>query len=297
VTPVPRAKWLPAVAVLGVAITWGVSFAVVKATVGEVSPSRLVGWRFALATLTLLTLRPRVLGDLDRQVVSRGIVLGALLGIGFVLCTIGMQTTSVLISAFVTGTTVVFAPLIAWILLRRRLTTRAAAAVFLALVGLAMITMRSFAVGPGTLLILTAAVLWALHLVALERWSRAGHLYGLTVIQLATSATVALGCQVLLDDWQGFTPPMSGSAAAGIIFGGAATGGAFIALSWAQMRLDTTTTAVIVTLEPLVGAGLGAALGDAWTATTLAGAITVISAVCLVARPSGQTARSRSRCH
>ena len=89
------------------------------------------------------------------------------------LCTIGMQTTSVLISAFVTGTTVVFAPLIAWILLRRRLTTRAAAAVSLALVGLAMITMRSFAVGPGTLLILTAAVLWALHLVALEKWSRA----------------------------------------------------------------------------------------------------------------------------
>jgi drug/metabolite transporter (DMT)-like permease len=122
VTPVPRAKWLPAVAVLGVAITWGVSFAVVKATVGEVSPSRLVGWRFALATLTLLTLRPRVLRDLDRRIVSRGIVLGALPSIGFVLCTIGMQTTSVLISAVVTGTTVVFAPLIAWILLRRRLT-------------------------------------------------------------------------------------------------------------------------------------------------------------------------------
>ena len=211
------------------------------------------------------------------------------------LCTIGMQTTSVLISAFVTGTTVVFAPLIAWILLRRRLTTRAAAAVFLALMGLAMITMRSFAVGPGTLLILAAAVLWALHLVALERWSRAGHLYGRTVIQLATSATVALGCQVLLDDWQGFTPPMSVPAAAGIIFLGA--GGTFIALSWAQTRLDTTTTAVILTLEPLVGAGLGAALGDAWATTTLAGVITVISAVCLVARPSGQTARIRSGCH
>jgi hypothetical protein len=33
---------------------------------------------------------------------------------------------------------------------------------------------------------------------------------------------------------------VSGSAAAGIIFlGGAATGGASIALSWAQTRLDT----------------------------------------------------------
>jgi drug/metabolite transporter (DMT)-like permease len=284
--------------VLGVAIIWGVSFIVVKSTVGEVSPSRLVGGRFVLATLTLLTLRPRVLGDLDRQIVSRGIVLGALLGIGFVLCTIGMQTTSVLISAFVSGTTVVFAPLIARILLRRRLKTRAAAAVFLALVGLAMITMRSFTVGPGTLFILTAAVLWALHLVALERWSRAGRLYGLTVIQLAASAAVALACQVLLDDWQGFTPLMSGSAAAGIIFlGAAATGGAFVTLSWAQTRLDTTTTAVILTLEPLVGAGLGAALGDTWTATTVAGAITVITAVCLVARPGGQTAYCRSGCH
>jgi hypothetical protein len=100
--------------------------------------------------------------------------------------------------------------------------------------------------------------------------SRVGRLYGLTMIQLATSAAVALGCQVLLDDWQGSTPPISRSAAAGIIFlGAAATGGAFVALSWAQTRLDTTTTAVILTLEPLVGAVLGPALGDAWTASTL----------------------------
>ena len=282
--------------VLGIAITWGVSFAVVKATVGEVSPSRLVGWRFVLATLTLLTLRPRVLGDLDRQIVSRGIVLGALLGIGFVLCTIGMQTTSVLISAFVAGTTVVFAPLIAWILLRRRLTTRAATAVFLALVGLAMITMRSFAVGRGTLLILTAAVLWALHLVALERWSRAGRLYGLTVIQLATSAAVALGAKscstagkISLQRCRG--PPQQASfsleppppaAPSSHELGADATG-------HDHDGCDLDTRAV-------GGAGLGAALGDAWTAITLAGAIIVITAVCLVARPSGQTARSRSGC-
>jgi drug/metabolite transporter (DMT)-like permease len=286
-----RAKWLAALAVLSVAITWGVSFAVVKATVGEVSPSRLVGWRFAMATVALLMLRPRVLRELDRRMLARGAVLGALLGIGFVLCTVGMQTTSVLISAFVVGTTVVFAPIIAWIWLGRRLTIRAAAAVLLALLGLAMITVRSFAVGPGTLLILAAAVLWALHLVALERWSRAGRLYGLTLVQLATSAAVALGCQILLDDWQGLWPPMSRSAAAGIIFlGAAATGGAFVALSWAQTRLDATTTAVILCVEPLVGAGLGVALGDPYTPATLAGAIAVLTAVCLVARPRGGTA-------
>jgi drug/metabolite transporter (DMT)-like permease len=298
---VRKAQWPAAIVVLGIAITWGVSFAVVKATIGEVTPSRLVGWRFVVATLTLFTLRPRVVYELDRRIVTQGTALGALLGIGFVLCTVGMQTTSVLISAFVIGSTVVFAPLIALMWLRRRLTTRAAAAVVLALAGLALITMRRLAVGPGMLLILTAAILWAVHLVALERWSRAGRLYGLTLIQLAGSAVIGLGCQVLLDDAQVFWPPRSVSAAGGILFLGAvATGGAFVALSWAQTRLDATTTAVILTLEPLVGAGLGAVLGDPWNATTLVGAAAVLSAVCLVARPQqepvSETAQARRDC-
>jgi drug/metabolite transporter (DMT)-like permease len=148
ITPIWHAKWPAAVLVLGVAITWGASFPVVKSTVGEVSPPRLVGWRFVVATVTLLMLRPRVLYELNRRTLTHGSVLGALLGIGFVLCTVGMQTTSVLISAFVIGTTVVLAPLIAWVWLGHRLTTRAAAAVSLAFVGLAMITVRGFAVGP-----------------------------------------------------------------------------------------------------------------------------------------------------
>jgi drug/metabolite transporter (DMT)-like permease len=282
--PIWRTEWPAAVLVLGAAITWGVSFAVVKATVGEVSPSRLVGWRFVVASFTLLAVRPRVVQELDRRTVARGAVLGAVLGIGFVLCTVGMQTTSVLISAFVIGTTVVFAPLIAWIWLRRRLTTRAAAAVSLAFIGLAMITVRGFAVGPGTLLILAAAVLWAAHLVALERWSCAGRLHALTLVQLAAAAAVALGCLLVFEDGQGIWRPMSVSTAVGIVFLGAiATGGAFVALSWAQARLDSTTTAVILTLEPLVGAGLGVARGDTCTVAILAGGIAVLSAVLLVA--------------
>jgi drug/metabolite transporter (DMT)-like permease len=296
-TPVWRAEWPAAVLVLSVAITWGVSFAVVKATVGEVSPSRLVGWRFVVATVTLLMLRPRVLYELNRRTLTHGSVLGALLGIGFVLCTVGMQTTSVLISAFVIGTTVVLAPLIAWVWLGHRLTTRAAAAVSLAFVGLAMITVRGFAVGPGTLLILAAAVLWAAHLVALARWSRVDRLHGLTLVQLAASAAVALVCLLVFEDGQRLWRPMSASAAVGIVFLGAiATGGAFLALSWAQTRLDPTTTAVILTLEPLVGAGLGVALGDTWTVAILAGGIAVLAAVFLVAWTGRHAVPLNDRC-
>jgi drug/metabolite transporter (DMT)-like permease len=292
-----HAKWPAAVLVLGVAITWGASFPVVKSTVGEVSPPRLVGWRFVVATVTLLMLRPRVLHGLNWRTLTRGSVLGALLGIGFVLCTWGMQTTSVLVSAFVIGTTVIVAPLIAWVWLGHRLTTRAAAAVLLAFVGLAMITIRGFSGGPGTLLILIAAVLWAAHLVALERWSRVERLHALTLVQLAASAAVALGFLLVFEDGQGLWRPMSASAAVGIAFLGAiATGGAFLALSWAQARLDSTTTAVILTLEPLVGAGLGVALGDTWTVAVLAGGIAVLTAIFLVAWTGRHAVPLNDRC-
>ena len=157
--------------VLGVAITWGASFPMVKSTVGEVSPPRLVGWRFIVATVTLLMLRPRVLYELNRRTLTRGSVLGALLGIGLCSARWACRPPSVLISAFVIGTTVVLAPLIAWVWLGHRLTIRAAAAASLAFVGLAMITVRGFAVGPRTLMILAAAVLWAL---IWWRWS-GGH--------------------------------------------------------------------------------------------------------------------------
>src|SRR5215207_6717441 len=89
ITPIWRAEWPAAVLVLGVAITWGASFRVVKSMVGEVSPPRLVGWRFIVATVTLLKLRSRVLYELNRRTLTRGSVLGALLGIDFVLCTMG----------------------------------------------------------------------------------------------------------------------------------------------------------------------------------------------------------------
>ena|SRR5215207_7075976 len=83
----------------------------------------------------------------------------------------------------------------------------------------------------------------------------------------------------------------------GIVFLGAiATGGAFLALSWAQTRLDSTTTAVILTLEPLVGAGLGVALGDTWTVAIVAGGIAVLTAVFLVAWTGRHAVPLNDRC-
>ena len=67
-------------------------------------------------------------------------------------------------------------------------------------------------------------------------------------------------------------------------------------MSWAQTRLDSTTTAVILTLEPVVGAGLGVALGDTWTVAIVAGGIAVLTAVFLVAWTGQQAVPLNDRC-
>jgi drug/metabolite transporter (DMT)-like permease len=275
---------------VAVAAVWGMSFAVVKETVMEVAPARLVGLRFLIATGCLLALRPRALRGLDRRTLGRGVVLGALLGSGFLLATFGMQTTSVVISAFVVGTTVAFVPLVGWVWLRRRLAPRTAAAVTLAVVGLALVTVRGFSVSPGIALITAAAFVWAVHLVALERWSRPGELYRLTVVQLAAAALLAFLLRPALEPGP-VLATLSMPALLGLLgLGAVATAGAFVALSWAQTRVDATTAAVLLTLEPLTGAALGVLRGDAVTLAVLIGAVTILTAAALaqagLSRPS-----------
>ena len=94
-----------------VALVWGVAFSVVKDTLATVSPTNLVTWRFALAALVLLAARPRCLVGYTWSTLRRDLALGALLAAGFLLHTWGMQSTSVVVSAFLTGSVVVFAPL------------------------------------------------------------------------------------------------------------------------------------------------------------------------------------------
>lgn len=280
-----RARYAAVAALVVVAVVWGGSFVVVKETVAEVAPARLVGLRFAVATAVLVTLRPRVLRGLHRRTLVTGTVLGVLLGGGFVLATIGMQTTSVAVSAFVIGTTVAFVPMVGWVWLQRRLSRRTAAAVTLATAGLALITVRGLAVGPGVGLVVAAAFVFAVHLVALERWSRPGALYGLAVVQLATAAVVAFALELPLPAGPELAAAPSGAAWLGLLgLGGLATAGAFVALSWAQTRVDATTAAVILTLEPVTGAVLGMVRGESLGIAFAIGAAAVLVAAALVAR-------------
>jgi drug/metabolite transporter (DMT)-like permease len=282
----PGSRRAALVALVAIAVVWGITFSVVKGVLGSVSPASLVTWRFSIATVTLLALRPRCLLGLPSATWGRAAALGVILGAGFLTHTLGLQLTSVVSSAFITGMVVVFAPLVARLWLGRSMTRGTSAAVGLATAGLAVITLRPTAVSAADLLVVGAAALWAVHLVGLEVWTRPRDVYPVAVIQLGVVSLLAALVQ-LVTGGRITVPAEQLTVLALVGLGSVATAAAFVLLTWTQTRVDATTAAVILTLEPVFGALTAVSLGEQLSVPLAAGAIGVLlGAVLVVRRPA-----------
>ena len=282
--PHPGASLRPLVVLMGVALAWGMAFVVVKSAVGQLPPAALVAWRFTVAAVLVVAANPRCLRHLTRRTMGRSAILGGLFGAGFLLQTWGIESTSVVVSAFIAGSVVVLAPVVARVWFGRRLGGGARLAVALATGGLAMISLRGAALGLGELLTLGAAVLWAVHLVALEVWVAREEVYASALVQLAVVALLAWTVQAISPT--GVVVPSSFPAWAAVIgLGAIATGAAVVLLTWAQARVDSTSSAVVLTLEPVFGAVAAVVFGgEDLAGLTSIGAIAVVVAALVAAR-------------
>lgn len=275
-----RRESLAAGALVLVTASWGSTFVIVQDAVERMPVLDFLTIRFAVAAAVLVALRPGSLGGLDWAARRHGVLLGAALGVGYVLQTYGLQHTSAAVSGFVTGMFVVFTPLTAALLLRRPVGLTAWAAVALATVGLGLLSLRGLGVGVGELLTLLAAACFAVHIVGLGEWSAGHDAYALAVVQLATVAAL---CGLAASPGGLAGPPDPGVWSAVVLTAVLATALAFVLQTWAQARLPATRAAVVMTLEP-VFAGVFAVLlgGERLGARTLLGAAFVLAAMYVV---------------
>ena len=272
---------LATAALVGVTAVWGGTFVVVQDSVEQMPVLPFLFWRFALAAAVLALLRPRAVLDLDPVARGHGVLLGLMLGTGYMAQTFGLLHTSATVSGFITGMFVVFTPLIGWLALRQPITPPVWAAVGLATVGLGLISLNGFAIGFGELLTLVCAASFAAHIVGLGHWSTSSRAYGLTVLQLGV---VALICLVASPLQGGLVLPPSGGVWAAIVFLAlAATALAFLAQAWAQTHMSAPRAAIVLTLEPVFAGIFGVTLGgDTLTARILAGGACIVTAMYVV---------------
>lgn len=273
-----RTEVLGVLVLVGITAVWGSTFVVVKDAIERMPVMALLTWRFGLAAVVMLALRPRSVAGLGPPGRRAGLLLGLALGAGYAAQTLGLQTTPASTAGFITGMFVVFTPLFAGLLLRRPVGRAAWAAVVLATVGLALISLRGFSVGGGELLMLACAACFALHIVGLGEWSPGSDSYGLAVVQLL--AVTALCAVAALPAGGLAPPPDAGVWAAVLVTAIAATAFAYVGQTWAQAHLRPARVAVILTLEPVFAGVFGVWIdGDRLGARTFAGAALVVAAM------------------
>ncbi len=267
-------------ALVGVTAVWGYTFLAVKDAVASMPVMDFLAWRFLLASIVMIALRPTCLRNVTRLELLRGLGLGTVLGLGYIAQTYGLRYTSAAISGFITGMFVVLTPVMSWALLHRKTSRRTWLLVALATVGLALLSLRGWSVGIGEMLTLGCAVFFAIHIAFLGEWSPQYDPYAFSLLQIGAVAVISL---VAATPGGIAVPPNAEVWGAIGITGVLATAVAFFVQTWAQSLVSATRAAVVMTMEP-VFAGLFAVVigGNQLTVRTLGGAACILAAMLII---------------
>lgn len=172
-------KYTGEIALFLITIFWGVTFAIIKLALDDISPMLFIAVRFSIAALLLLPFlwKPLVSSNLD--VVKAGLFLGLLYFIGFATQTVGLYYTTATKSGFITGTFVIFIPTLQLFIEKRAPSRGNILGIILVIIGLILLSSKGETVldvvselgsnfNVGDFLTLICAIFYALYVVYID---------------------------------------------------------------------------------------------------------------------------------
>ncbi|PYV41285.1 MAG: hypothetical protein DMG09_05015 [Acidobacteria bacterium] len=241
-------------ALIFVTIIWGSTFAIVKKALAQVSPILFITLRLWIATALTVALMPGALRNMSLDTFRRGSILASLLLGGFIFQTVGLRVTTASKSAFITSLSVLLVPILGFVLFGHRPRRQTIAGVALATVGLGLLTLETLELkfGRGDTLTFLCAVVFALHILFIGRYSPISDFRQLVILQMAVSAVVGSLAMPMLET--PFLVPDVPFTLYLFITGVLATAFGFYVQNRAQQFTTANRTALIFSLEPLFAA-------------------------------------------
>lgn len=174
------------------AIIWGYGFVAQANSLDQLTAFQVVFLRFAISSALLLLIFHRRLKTIRSSTWKKGSVLGLFFFLGFILQTMGMMSTTASKSAFITGTNVIIVPIISYFIFRRRLSRQEVLGAVMALIGLAILTLRpEGGVNTGDLLIFGCAVAFAFQIFFTTMFMKDESALEITIVQILTCTLLA----------------------------------------------------------------------------------------------------------
>jgi len=264
-----------------VAAAWGASFVFMKDVLDRQSVNSFLFYRFAVAAVLLLIVHPQILRKIDWDMLKTGGITGLFLGAGFILQTYGLTMTGAAVTGFITGLYVVATPLFEQFFGGKKLGNRIWVSIAIATAGLALLSLKGFAVGLGEMLVLISALCYTGQIIGLSKWAKGRDLWTMAWIQI-TVVAVMTGLASLIEGFE--TPPDSEVWAVILFTAVISTVSAFIIQTWSQSIIDSTKAAVIMTMEVVFAAVFAVTIGGEILSlrTLIGGTLVVISMYVIV---------------
>ncbi|GHE27326.1 hypothetical protein GCM10017673_31830 [Streptosporangium violaceochromogenes] len=266
---------------VGVAAGFGLTFTVTQNAIRDIPPWSFIAFRFLVAAAVLLAPCAEELRRLPAAGWRAGLTLGALLTAGYALQTTGLAHTSASNSGFITGLSVVFTPILAWLVSRQAISGRIWGCTALAAFGLLLLSGFGGTWSPlGDALTLGCSLAFAAHIIATDRAIRRFPVASMVVVQLGVCGIAALAAATVTG---GLVAPADGGTWWAVAFTAVvASALAYIVQSHAQRHTSPVRTSLLLATEPAFAGLFGFWLaGDRLTAMGWAGAALMLLAVLL----------------
>lgn len=271
---------------VGASLIWGTSFVAVSIGLQYANPYALVFDRFLVASLAILAVgvfskSARVWSELRK---AKTWVLAAAWGAGFVLQFVGQGFAGASASALLSNLFIVFVPVVAFFILRERLTSASKGAVVLSLVGIVLVLPSGFRVTGSTVgdaLLVGAALGNTLFIVLGKKYD---------VSALGSSFAVIVSMTVLM-------APLAVASGGASFLSSLSLTTSWESVVWLGLPCTVVATAMytrglasiraaqsatLLLMEIIVGVALSASLlGDVLSATQVVGAGTIAAAIVL----------------
>jgi drug/metabolite transporter (DMT)-like permease len=233
-----------------VTFIWGATFVIVKDALRDSPPRPFVAIRFVFAGVLLWIVLAG--GRLDRRALVPSALLGVFLFAGYAFQTWGLVFTTPSKSAFITGSSVIWVPVML-VALGRRLQVGTALGALLGFAGLYLLVVPTgiSEVNRGDLLTVLAATAFAVHIVMVDRYTRRLPFQHLVPGQVLTVGVLAAVLWPFDPGTIHWTARLTMALA---VTGLLATAFAFTVQNWAQQYTPPAHTALIFTLEPVFAA-------------------------------------------
>lgn len=250
-------------ALLTATIIWGSSFIIVKTVVDDFPTYTLLAIRFLSASVILALIFIKSFKKITWEYVLQGAFLGILLYSAYALQTLGIEQTTPGKNAFLTAVYCVLVPFLAWYFTKKRPDRFNIIAAVLCIAGIGLISLTNdFTIGAGDLLTLAGGVFYALHIIAVSRFSNGKDVMLLTIFQFISAGVCAAVFSVIFDLGRLGSIAITTNIVLCIAYLAVfCTAGALTLQNFGQKYTDPSSASIILSLESVFGAAFSVAMG------------------------------------